>query len=387
VKLLHVSDTHIGFAAYARVTQDGLNQREADLFDAFRRVIDLAIAERVDVVLHSGDLFDSVRPTNRALTFVMGELVRLHAASIPFVVISGNHEAPRLRETGAVLRLLDFIPGVRAVYKGAYERVRIGELAIHCVPHAASNEALREQLALAVPDASARWNVATLHAGVLGVGDFRTGEFNEQVVPQNELPQGMDHVALGHYHRATEVAPGVWYAGSTERITFREVGETKSVCLVDLARGTVETRALPTRPMIDLPALSCAGMQEADIAPALYGRLGEARLDGAGRDDGSSASSPAGCGAIARLRVTALPAHVYAALDFERVKKLTAGALHFDLQPEIVRATADGRQATPTLGALGDEFEAFLDQRALQGADRDGLAREARALLSEAGAP
>src|ERR1051325_11945722 len=111
MRLLHASDTHVGFSAYHRVTPEGLNQREADFFAAFERVIDLAIAEKVDVVLHTGDLFDSVRPTNRALSFVMGELRRLHEARIPFIVISGNHEAPRLRETGAVLRLLEFIPG------------------------------------------------------------------------------------------------------------------------------------------------------------------------------------------------------------------------------------------------------------------------------------
>ena len=44
----------------------------------------------------------------------------------------------------------------------------------------------------AKPAEDARFNVAAFHAGVMGVGDFRTGEFNEQVVPQNELPAGMD---------------------------------------------------------------------------------------------------------------------------------------------------------------------------------------------------
>lgn len=367
MKLLHVSDTHVGFANYARLTPDGLNQREQDFFDAFERVVSLAIERRVDVVLHSGDLFDSVRPSNRAIAHVLAQCRRLAEARIPLVVISGNHEAPRLRETGAVLRVLDFMPGVHAVYRGQYEKVRIGELAVHAVPHAADNDALRAELAKAVPDAAARYNVATLHAGVMGVGDFRTGEFHEQVVNQNELPSGMDYVALGHYHRAVEVAPRAWYAGSTERCTFGEVGETKSVNLVDLAAGTVARLPLPSRPMLDLPRMACGGMQDVDVAPALYACLEAAPLEGA----------------IVRLRVDALPAHVYAALDFRRVKELTAKALHFELQPEIARQEAQG-QRSEGIGDLAGEFEAYLSERALTGDDREELLAVATSLLRDA---
>jgi DNA repair exonuclease SbcCD nuclease subunit len=366
MKLLHMSDTHVGFANYSRMTPDGLNQREQDVFDAFRRAVDVAIARRVDVVLHSGDVFDSVRPTNRAIGHVLGECVRLREAHIPFVVISGNHEAPRLRETGAVLRLLDFIPGVHAVYRGQYEKVRIGELSIHAVPHTADNETLAAQLGLVHQDASARYNVATLHAGVVGVGDFRTGEFHEQVVDLSQIPRNMDYVALGHYHRAVEVAPKAWYAGSTERFTFRECGETKSVNLVDLEVGNVETIPLPTRAMIDLPWLRCEGMADADIAPALYATLDSAAAD-----------------SICRLRVSGLPAHVYSALDFQRIKQATARAMHFEPSYEIVRSEQVGL-ASEALGDLGIEFDAFLAQRTLTGMDRAELLATATALLRDA---
>lgn len=365
MKLLHVADTHVGFANYGRLTPEGLNQREQDFFDAFQRAIDVALERRVDAVLHSGDVFDSVRPTNRAIHHVLAQCRRLAEARIPLVIISGNHEAPRLRETGAVLKLLEFMPGVHSVYKGTYEKVRVGDLAVHAVPHASDNEALRAELARVEPDASARYNVAMLHAGVVGVGDFRTGEFHEQSVAQNELPQRMDYVALGHYHRAIEVAPKAWYAGSTERCTFREAGETKSVNLVDLARGTVIPIELATRPMLDLPWLACEGMQDADIAPALFARL----------------DVPAG--AIARLRVTGLPAHVYAALDHRRVKEATSAALHFELVPEIVRAGQMGL-ASESMGELSQEFGDFLAQRTLTGGDREALLAEATALLRDA---
>ncbi|HWH09205.1 MAG TPA: exonuclease SbcCD subunit D [Candidatus Thermoplasmatota archaeon] len=366
LKLLHVSDTHVGFSAYHRVTPEGLNQREADFFDAFSRAIDAAIERRVDLVLHSGDLFDSVRPTNRAISHVLHEARRLHDARIPLVVISGNHEAPRLRETGAVLRLLDFMPGVHAVYKGRTEVVRVGDLAVHATPHAPSQEALVAELRGVRPLPDARWNVATLHAGVLGVGDFRTGEFNEQVVPQNELPQGMDYVALGHYHRRTEVAPGVWYAGSTERCTFRECGEEKGANLVDLARGKVEFVPLPARPMVDLPALACHGLPDGDVAPAVLARIGAAALDGA----------------VARLKVGGLRPHVYATLDMGKVRQAAAAALHFALDVELLRDEA-APAAHEALGSLADEFEAFLEARPVP-EQRDKVLALGQALLRAA---
>lgn len=321
----------------------------------------------MDLVLHSGDLFDSVRPTNRAISHVLAETRRLHEARIPFVVISGNHEAPRLRETGAVLRLLEFMPGVTAVYKGATEVVTLGDLTLHATPHAASTDALRGELRTVRP-ASTKWNVATLHAGVVGVGDFRTGEFNEQVVPQNELPQGMDYVALGHYHRRTEIAENVWYAGSTERCTFRERDEDKSANLVDLARGTVTPVPLPTRPMFDLPVVSCNGLADADVQPAVLARLAEAKLEGA----------------IARLRMTGLKPHVYATLDMPRVRALTQMALHFHLDTEVVREDA-ASAVGEAMGSLADEFEAFLAEKPIP-EGRERVLQMGQRLLQEAAA-
>ncbi|MGQ0535688.1 MAG: metallophosphoesterase family protein, partial [Methanobacteriota archaeon] len=123
MKILHLADTHVGYAAYARLDADGLNQREQDVFRSFRAAVDVALSMRPDAVVHAGDLFDAVRPTNRALSFVVEEVQRLSRAGIPFVVIAGNHDTPRLRETGSPLRLLEFLDGVHPIYKGRAETV------------------------------------------------------------------------------------------------------------------------------------------------------------------------------------------------------------------------------------------------------------------------
>ncbi|MCA1813308.1 MAG: exonuclease SbcCD subunit D, partial [Halobacteriales archaeon] len=260
MRLLHVSDTHLGHAAYHKVTAQGLNQREQDVLDAFTRVVDKAIELRPDVVLHSGDLFDVVRPTNRAITQGLEQLLRLVRAGIPVVAIAGNHEAPRLRETGSVFRFLEFFDGIRAVYRGQPEVVRIGDLAIHCVPQAADQAAVNAQLAAQEPGTDAKHHVLTAHVAVSGVRAFAMGEFNEHVVPTSALHPGFDYIALGHYHGRAQVAPNAWYAGSTERMSYNEAGQAKGFLLADLAARKVEFHPITTRPMLDLGPIDADGL-------------------------------------------------------------------------------------------------------------------------------
>src|ERR1700683_4926885 len=57
---------------------------------ATRAVIDIALAERVDLVLIAGDTFDHERVSDLAARSVIAELVRLIQ---PVVIIPGNHDS------------------------------------------------------------------------------------------------------------------------------------------------------------------------------------------------------------------------------------------------------------------------------------------------------
>ena len=106
MKILHVADTHLGYSAYYKVASDGLNQREVDVYNSFRQFIDYAVENTPDLIVHCGDLFDGVRPTNSAISFTIQQFLRLSEEKIPIVIISGNHETPKLRETGSVFEFL-----------------------------------------------------------------------------------------------------------------------------------------------------------------------------------------------------------------------------------------------------------------------------------------
>ncbi|HEU5304132.1 MAG TPA: metallophosphoesterase, partial [Gemmatimonadales bacterium] len=109
MKLAHIADPHLGIRQYHRQTSAGINQREADIAQAFRAAIDGVIAARPDAVVVAGDLFHSVRPTNSAIVFAFRQFQRLRDAlpHVPVVLIAGNHDTPRSVETGSILRLFE----------------------------------------------------------------------------------------------------------------------------------------------------------------------------------------------------------------------------------------------------------------------------------------
>src|SRR5215216_7003931 len=90
LRLLHTADVHLG-ARHADLGDAAAAQRERQ-FGAFRSSIDVAIAEKVDVFLVAGDLFDSNTQPKRSVERVAAELNRLVEARIRTVIIPGTHD-------------------------------------------------------------------------------------------------------------------------------------------------------------------------------------------------------------------------------------------------------------------------------------------------------
>lgn len=365
MRFLHVADTHLGFQAYRAVDGDGFNRRETDVYEAFAAAIDHALEREVDLVVHAGDLFDSVRPTNRAIGEALDQVQRLRAAGIPLVVIAGNHETPRLKETGHVFRLLEFFDDVHPIYGRGVETVEVAGVTVHAVPHVADQETFEAELAGLDPGAGR--NVLVLHGTVPGIEGLPSGEFNDLTVPP-EVFDGFDYVALGHYHVRHEVRDHVWYAGSTERLSFAEAHVDKGCLLVDPDGPDVEPLMVSARPMVSPPPIDCSGLSADDVTARIEEAL-EGDLDGA----------------LVKVKLQQLPKDVHQALDLGRLRSRAKGALHVEIQPEIVRrAGPDGETQEAQIGALPDEFVSYLDRVPVEDLDKARLASMAGDYLTEA---
>lgn len=375
MRILHVADTHLGYQAYSRLTPEGLNQREVDFHDAFRRVVDAALASPPDLVVHAGDLFDLVRPSNRAIAFALHQVRRLSAARIPFVVVSGNHEAPRMRETGSIFRIFEGLPHVYPVYRGEYEAHALetdgGRLTVHGVPQALDQSEFSRQLARAAPDGPGR-HVLVAHGTVAGVEGLFSPELNELTIPQNALRRDYDYIALGHFHNHRRILQNAAYAGSTERTSFAEAHEEKVFLDVELggAGPRIQPRPTGARPMRDAGVLDATG-----IGPRELQAMAAQRLEAVTSD-----------GACVRLVVRGIDPAAMRSVDAAEIRRAAAGALHVDLRFEP-RAEESSSLPLPQLATLEGEWDAFLANRTLAGLDRERVRREALRLLAVAGGP
>jgi DNA repair exonuclease SbcCD nuclease subunit len=192
------------------------------------------------------------------------------------------------------------------------------------------------------------FNVALLHASVLGVGlpAFMMGDFNEQVVDIDDLAK-LDYIALGHFHGCTRVMENAYYAGSTERFSFNEVNDKKGFLEVSLdANGEKEVvfHPLKTREMADLEPIVCRSLDAHEIKRAIKSRIQECNP----RDK------------VARLKVQDIPLHVYHSLDFDELKQLTKSAVHFEIKYEFQKDNELLSAERPTFRSLHSEFEHFI---------------------------
>lgn len=83
MKFAHLSDTHLGYRQY------GLIEREDDFYNVFNEIVDKIIDERVDFVIHSGDLFEIAKPSPNALLIFQEGLMKIKESGIPFLLLLG----------------------------------------------------------------------------------------------------------------------------------------------------------------------------------------------------------------------------------------------------------------------------------------------------------
>ena len=368
MRLVHLSDTHLGRAEYNSYDPSlKINQREADIYGAFNEAVDYILDARPDLVIHAGDLFDSIRPSNRALSEAFRQLKRLSEARIPTVIVAGNHSTPRDRSAGSVFDILGYIEHVHSVHGGTYEKVDLGDVAVHAIPHTYSDVDLRDSMAKAVPDGSFKYNVMTTHAAIKGAEEASWGEFKEQSIPADLLDSKFDYIALGHYHKHIKVRDNAYYSGSPERMNMREIDDTKG--FLDVRLGSLPPRHVPTRvrPMIDMGPIDCTGANAGDILRKFEDAL-----------------PPELSGKILRATFDGIEGHVHAALDRRRMSDLTSDCVHYEAVYNWKPEAARGRPRAATIGSLKEEFEAFMAGASGGKAAKRALGRKGAEYLARA---
>ncbi len=266
MRVLHTADFHAG-----RLLRG--YDRTPEIHDALTEIAGLARSERADVVLVSGDLFDTANPSADAETAVFDFFLRLRDAGIPAVAIAGNHDsAARLDSVAGLLGWIGIQvvaqPTANPVDMVRHIQTRSGEtLTVGALPYLSERRLVKAADLLGGDTGAWRQkyregmgfflrrlgegfqpghvNMIMAHTTIDGAvpsGSEKTIQFdltNHYTLSGLQLPAGAQYVALGHIHKPQTVAeaPLAAYPGSVIQLDFGEGGEKKQVNLIEVEPG------------------------------------------------------------------------------------------------------------------------------------------------------
>jgi DNA repair exonuclease SbcCD nuclease subunit len=242
-RLIHTGDTHVGYRQY------NSPERRADFRRGFEAVVEDAVDDGVDAVVHAGDLFHDRRPSLEDVLGVLDGLRRLDDADVPFLAVVGNHEATRGGQW------LDLFERLGLAVRLGREPSVVGDLALYGLDYVPASRRDALEYAFEPHDADASALVAHGQFAPL-TPDVRGDAWDLEAI-LDASPVAFDVALLGDDHTprsATVAGVEATYCGSTERTSASE-REGRGYNLVSVADGevTVTRRALETRPFVFVP--------------------------------------------------------------------------------------------------------------------------------------
>ncbi len=272
-RVLHTGDTHIGYRQYHSP------DRRRDFLAAFERVVEDAIADEVDAVVHAGDLFHDRQPALDDVHGTIEVLRELRAADIPFLAIVGNHERTRDRQW------LDLFETLGLATRLGDDPVEVGDTGFYGLDFVPRSQRDALDLDFAPTDAD--------HTALVAHGlftPFNTDWDIEAVLGGS--PIDFDAVLLGDDHQPDRAEVGdtwVTYCGSTERTSAAE-REDRGYNLVEFDGGvSISRRGIETRDFVILdlelsPGEGADRVRERLREEALEDAVVLVRLEGDGAD-------------------------------------------------------------------------------------------------------
>ena len=230
IRLIHTADQQLGIR-FLGFGDKGKQLREA-VRESLKALVDMALAEHVDVVLIAGDLFDSNAVSRNLVEGAVAQLRRL--APIPVCILPGTHDC---YDASSVYRRIEFqnIPHIH-IFTDGITAIPFPEF--HLTVYGRANLAPRGTegpLRGLVKGDDTKYHVAMAHGEMAIEGKF-AGDYYP-IEPREIAISRMNYVALGHWHRYADFSQeGVkaFYCGAPETLSFEEGGDSGFVLSVSI---------------------------------------------------------------------------------------------------------------------------------------------------------
>jgi exonuclease SbcD len=249
MRLLHTSDWHIGRTFH----NAALLEDQAYILN---QIVDIAVAEQVDVIIVAGDIYDRSVPPATAVTLLNAIIQRIiNEHHIKLIIISGNHDSAQrlafasqqLQQTGLYIlgELTQYLEPVTLTDQ-------YGEIDFWGIPYTdpasvrselgidvSSHDDVFKVLCSNVKDKQkTKRNIMISHCFIDGASESES-ERPLSIGGADRVSwqhfDAFDYVALGHLHgRQFKGTECIRYSGSPLKYSFSEENHIKSVTVVDV---------------------------------------------------------------------------------------------------------------------------------------------------------
>lgn len=239
IRFIHTSDVHLdtSFSASGFPARLGLRKREA-IRATFRRILEDARTESVDMVLIAGDLFEHDRVTPDTVEFLKQQFSAM--GSIRVFIAPGNHD-PFIQ--GSPYREESWPGNTRIFSSEEFQTVEMPELGARVAGCGFTRAQVQEHLFNRLrPMPAEGFNIVVAHGSDLA--RVPGGKFSHGPLTIDEVAgKNVHYCALGHYHEQRPVENAidgaeVWYSGIPEGRGWDEEGD-RGYLLVEVADGKV----------------------------------------------------------------------------------------------------------------------------------------------------
>jgi exonuclease SbcD len=275
MKILHTADWHLGKSLH-KYSLEPDNQ----LF--LNWLIELIKERKTDLLLVSGDIFDTANPKNSALAMYYNFLKELIPLKCRVIITGGNHDSPSLLNAPRdILNLLNISVVGTATENIEDELIIVKDdsnktiLQVAAVPYlrdadirkSVAGNSYGNQLKQISEGIKTHYevlseilipNIPSIAMGHLYVQGASTSDSEREVhtiggvaaFTSDNFPEAFDYIALGHIHKPQRIADSdfIRYSGSPISLSFSERKDQKYV--IEL---TLENAKLSVPELIDIP--------------------------------------------------------------------------------------------------------------------------------------
>lgn len=252
LKFIHTADLHLGSIVHSngqlpeKIYQKLINAAN----QAFKNICDFAIAEKVNFLLLSGDIYDHKSPSVLASMFFNQQCSRLKQEGINVYMIGGNHDPQQKRQELSEVADNIFLFGSEQVGREDVYDAN-GNLIARILgqSYRGPAESRKTYTAFSVPDKSV-FNIGLLHTQL----DPQNNNYLPCSLKDLLAQDGINYWALGHIHQTRLLyhakSRAVAYPGTPQGRDVGEEGPGGALLVEVAANMAVKISYIPTSTII-----------------------------------------------------------------------------------------------------------------------------------------